>query len=55
MLTWSAVPHASEYHIYQAAEPYGIFNQVGVTTGLSWSMPQPADGRLTFRVTAAHP
>ena len=54
-LTWSAVPHASEYRIYQAAEPYGVFTQVGVTAGLNWSMPQPADGRLAFRVTAAHP
>lgn len=54
-LNWSAVPNATEYRVYQAQAPYGVYTWVGTTVALNWTEALTADGEMMYQVTAARP
>ncbi len=52
-LTWSAVPGATHYLIYDDVEPYGGFNYVATTSSTTWSTSLVGEKRF-YVVTAAN-
>ncbi|MDD2332622.1 MAG: hypothetical protein PHI68_08230, partial [Candidatus Cloacimonetes bacterium] len=51
VLNWQAIEYATEYRIYRAASPAGEYIQIGTTTNLSFTDPNPVE-KAFYRVTA---
>jgi hypothetical protein len=50
-LTWSSVPNATIYRVYESDSPYGSWTEIGSTGSTSWTLPLEEEQGF-YRVTA---